>query len=167
MTYNGLQGYLATITSEGENNFIIDNFSEYGFLGGSDAEVEGDWRWVVGAEAGQLFFRGEYPDPNRQTFIYSAWGSNEPNDYDNTVHGFPYPGEDYLMIDPDFPEWNDVPGAPYTFPERPGHPGGGFYVEFGGAVIPEPCTFIIWSLLALFAVTLARLLRRPKVPVVE
>ena len=71
------------------------------------------------------------------------------------------------MIDPDFPEWNDVPGAPYTFPERPLHPGGGFYVEFGGTVIPEPSTFIIWSLLAVFAISLARLLGQPEAPLVE
>jgi len=94
LVHDGQTGYLATITSEGENNFIINHFNERGWLGGSDAAVEGEWRWVVGPEAGQLFFQGEYPDPNRHTLIYSDWGDNEPNDFDNTRFGFPYPGED-------------------------------------------------------------------------
>jgi hypothetical protein len=64
------------------------------------------------------------------------------------------------MIDPDFPEWNDVPGPPFTFSARPGHPGGGFYVEFGGTVIPEPSTFIIWPLLGALGITVGYWQRR-------
>jgi hypothetical protein len=88
-TFNGLPGYLATITSAGENNFIINNYNQRGWLGGSDAAVEGEWRWMFGPEAGQMFFKGKYPDPARVTLIYSDWGGNEPNDYDNTRFGFP------------------------------------------------------------------------------
>jgi hypothetical protein len=136
LVYNGQQGYLATITSAAENDFIIDNFNQQGFLGGSDAAVEGQWRWVTGPEAGELFFVGEYPDPNRQTLIYADWGSNEPNDFDNTPNGFPYPGEDYLQFSPlRGGEWNDVPGDPYL--------SDGFYVEFAA---PEPGGFVLWGM---------------------
>ncbi len=135
MVHDGMDGYLATITSEVENTFLIDNFFQVGFLGGSDAQVEGEWRWTAGPEAGQLFFRGAYPDPNRQTLIYTDWGGNEPNDYDNTVYGFPYAGEDYLVFGTRAGgEWNDIPGAPYTST--------GFYVEFGGTPIPEPGSLV-------------------------
>ena len=115
LSFDGLPGYLATITTAAENNFITANFNQLGWLGGSDAAVEGDWRWVGGPEAGQLFFVGQYPDPNRQTIIYSDWGSNEPNNFDNTPYGFPYPGEDYLEFDPrPGGKWNDAP-APRFF----------------------------------------------------
>lgn len=61
-TYNGLQGYLATITSQAEQDFINGAFSYLvGFggtgtawLGASDAATEGEWRWLGGPEAGQL-----------------------------------------------------------------------------------------------------------------
>lgn len=61
-TYNGLQGYLATVTSAAEQTFINGAFSYlFGFggvstawLGASDAAVEGEWRWLGGPETGQL-----------------------------------------------------------------------------------------------------------------
>jgi Lectin C-type domain/PEP-CTERM motif len=61
-THQGLRGYLATVTSAEEQDFINRSF-EYllGFgatgsawLGASDAAVEGQWRWLDGPEAGQL-----------------------------------------------------------------------------------------------------------------
>lgn len=152
MFHSGAQGYLATITSAAENNFIINNFNLMGFLGGSDAAVEGEWRWVTGPEAGLLFFVGEYPDPNRHTIIFSDWGSNEPNDFDNRPFGFPYAGEDYLQFDPRVGgEWNDVPGAPYNSP--------GFYVEFGPAV-PEPASVLLLVEGGLIGVLLVRRKRK-------
>lgn len=61
-THQGLQGYLATVTSAAEQAFIESAGFPflYGFggtssawLGGSDAAVEGTWRWLDGPEAGQ------------------------------------------------------------------------------------------------------------------
>ena len=59
----GLQGYLATITSAAEQTFIQSAFpfllgfgaTGNAWLGGSDAVVEGQWRWLDGPEAGQPF----------------------------------------------------------------------------------------------------------------
>jgi hypothetical protein len=56
MTYNGEQGYLATITSAAENSFVASlcaSSTDY-WLGGSDAQQEGVWRWVAGPENGQI-----------------------------------------------------------------------------------------------------------------
>ena len=60
MSFDGRAGHLATITSAEENQFILDTFIPhlvpYGFwLGGNDIDVEGEWRWVTGPEAGTLF----------------------------------------------------------------------------------------------------------------
>lgn len=61
-THQGLQGYLATVASAAEQAFIesVGFPWLYGFggtssawLGGSDATVEGEWRWLDGPEAGQ------------------------------------------------------------------------------------------------------------------
>ena len=51
MKYYGLRGYLATITSMYENSFIQTKIDRaVGWIGASDADVEGDWRWVTGPE---------------------------------------------------------------------------------------------------------------------
>lgn len=62
-THQGLQGYLANVSSAAEQAFIESagfaflygfNRSSIAYLGGSDAAVEGEWRWLDGPEAGQL-----------------------------------------------------------------------------------------------------------------
>lgn len=60
-SHQGLQGYLATVTSAQEQAFIQSSFpfllgfgaTGSAWLGASDAAVEGDWRWLDGPEAGQ------------------------------------------------------------------------------------------------------------------
>lgn len=62
-----MDGHLVTITSQEEQNFIENNLIIAGtkgvyWLGGSDAEVEGQWKWVTGEDWG-----------------YANWHSAEPN----------------------------------------------------------------------------------------
>ena len=60
-TYYGLQGYLCTVTSAAENNFILgiqDNTKNVLWLGGLDSETNGTWRWVTGPESGDQFSTG-------------------------------------------------------------------------------------------------------------
>jgi hypothetical protein len=78
MEYYGLQGYLATITSAIENDFIWTKTDGVGWIGASDAEMEGDWKWVTGPETGTLFWRGN-ASGYRVNGQYSNWASGEPN----------------------------------------------------------------------------------------
>ena len=64
-TYEGLTGYLVTITSEAENNFIKNKLATNTWIGGSDnstytsnthAQTEGTWEWVSGPDNGYTFF---------------------------------------------------------------------------------------------------------------
>ena len=62
-TYEGLTGYLVTITSAGENAFIKAKVNANSWIGASDdnnettgTTVEGHWQWVTGPEAGKTFF---------------------------------------------------------------------------------------------------------------
>jgi len=55
MTFEGLIGHLATITSPEEEAFILDSFEAIGELGGwdpwvgaTDEATEGFWRWITG-----------------------------------------------------------------------------------------------------------------------
>lgn len=86
-----LGGHLATITSAEENNFIKDLVSSgtknaY-WLGASDAEEEGVWKWITG-----------------EPFEFTNWSSGEPND--NGEIGDLYP-EDYLEMYKSSGKWND------------------------------------------------------------
>lgn len=116
-TYQGLQGYLLTITSAAENDFVFSSFNpaQYGALwtGGNDVALVNTFVWADGPEAGQAiafdkFFPGE---PN---------GGNVEN---------------YVEIGFFGSFWNDRPGAqPW-----------GYIVEYGGvpasiAAVPLPAS---------------------------
>jgi hypothetical protein len=103
-TYNGLQGYLATITSAEENAFAFSKVNAVGWIGASDAANEGQWVWAVGPEAGQPL-NGNY----------SNWGSGEPNNAGN---------EDYAHFRSDA-KWNDLRNSYGTYVQ-------GYVVEYGG-----------------------------------
>lgn len=117
LTANGWTGYLATVTSAEENDFLSDSVSsQLGWLGGSDdGNPVNDWTWRTGPEAGQAF-------------TFTAWSSGEPNDCCD--------GENYLQHNWFFKVWNDHGG--------PGNPGqrNGYFVEFS-APVPEPETYAL------------------------
>ena len=137
-----LQGYLATITSQEENDVIASKVQGRGWIGASDSELEGadgegDWRWVTGPEAGTQFWSGG--STGSLVGPYSNWsqtynGSNspEPNNQANT---FDLNGEDYGHMHSarsgDTPgTWNDYP-LTYSDIE-------GYIVEYGGLENPPP-----------------------------
>lgn len=80
-SFQGTPGHLATITSQGEWEFVLDKFpNAYNWIGLSDAAQEGVFEWVTG-----------------EPFVFSAWKPpNEPNDAG---------GEDYVHYDSG--GWND------------------------------------------------------------
>jgi gliding motility-associated-like protein len=120
-TYFGLQGYLATITSDEEAQLSGEQSSGAGWIGGSDAETEGVWKWVTGPEAGTVFWNGAI---NGSTSNYANWNSNEPNQAGN---------EDYAHVTAPgigiAGSWNDLSNT--------GNASGdyqpkGYIVEYGG-----------------------------------
>ena len=121
-TYFGLQGYLATILYPEEAQLAGEQASGAGWLGGTDEENEGEWKWVTGPDAGTVFWNGL---ANGSTPNYANWNYNEPNN----VNG----GEDYLHItDPSIGipgAWNDL--REFGEPPGPYYPKG-YIVEYGG-----------------------------------
>jgi gliding motility-associated-like protein len=124
--YFGRQGYLATLTNQIEADFAGKQASGTGWIGASDEENEGEWKWVTGPEAGTVFWNGTV-DGTTPNFAF--WNNNEPNDYklENPI------GEDYAHITdrnaPDIIEgsWNDLPnvgGTGFFIPK-------GYIVEYG------------------------------------
>lgn len=76
--YYGLQGYLATITSREEAQLSGEQADGAGWIGGSDAEIEGSWKWVTGPEAGMVFWNGG-PNGSAPAGAFEFWNNDEPN----------------------------------------------------------------------------------------
>jgi gliding motility-associated-like protein len=112
-TYYGLKGYLATILSADEAQLIGEQASGTGWIGGSDAETEGNWKWVTGPEAGNVM-------------SYTFWNNGEPNNQGD---------EDYAHItQPGIGirgSWNDLSNTGSLNSGDPYQPKG-FVVEYGG-----------------------------------
>lgn len=85
---NSKGGYLATLTSQEENDFIYSYISQQGcenaFFGLTDSANEGHWEWCTG-----------------EPLIYTNWNSEEPNSEN--------PNEDYAMFYYKYSDgsWND------------------------------------------------------------
>jgi hypothetical protein len=130
-THLGLQGYLATVTSAAEQQFINGAFSYlFGFgatstawLGASDAAVEGEWRWLGGPEVGQLV-------------SYSDWLPGHP------ISGPGFESYDYLAL---LVNAQSVPVS-FGWSSSPSNGALGYIVEYGAGVavpVPEPSTTAI------------------------
>jgi hypothetical protein len=84
-------GYLVTVTSEGEHNFVYDNLvsnsPQFCWLGGTDEAEEGTWEWITG-----------------EPWSYTHWAEGEPNNCSGIEHYLTYstpsgPRQDF---------WNDL-----------------------------------------------------------
>lgn len=152
-THLGQPGYLVTVTSLAEQNFIVNSvilgsgrtvcFFGGGcptsiWIGASDATVEGEYRWISGPEAGTLLSSG-----------FTNWAGSEPS---QSTPGHDYAQISFLAISPENATWRAAPDQPLGT--------GGYVIEYGAAppassgAIPEPST------LALSALALGALLYR-------
>lgn len=122
---NGLQGYLATVTSQEENDFILTKLGGWGWMGASDAEEEGIWKWVTGPEAGMEFWMG-LGDGIPLNNMYSNWDTSLDIDEPNNFPIGPE-GEDYGHFYQNG-TWNDYPDNSDFI--------AGYVVEYSG---PQGC----------------------------
>lgn len=120
-TYYGLKGYLATILAADEAQLIGEQASGTGWIGGSDAEMEGIWKWVTGPEAGTVFWNGA---ANGSSPNFAFWNNGEPNQLGE---------EDYAHItQPGIGvrgSWNDLSN---TGDANGSYQPKGYVVEYGG-----------------------------------
>lgn len=135
-TYLGLDGYLVTITSADEDNFIkaLTGSATYVWAAGSDQGQEGVWRWMAGPELGMIFF-----GPGAAPGAYSHWNSGEPNNNNS---------ENYLHIKANAGDWNDI---------YPTFGSGGYVIEYSGGAVPEPSA---WAMMIVGFGAAGALLRR-------
>lgn len=134
-TYMGLTGYLATITSQDENDFIKQKLSADAWIGASDdysyinaatgattyasqAAAEGKWYWVTGPE-GEIGtqFSNSNLIPASVSGRYMNWNGLEPNNSGSNEHY----GEIYASAS-NPGKWNDLSNASSL----------GYVVEYGG-----------------------------------
>ncbi|MCA9330207.1 hypothetical protein KDA11_06160, partial [Candidatus Saccharibacteria bacterium] len=117
--YQGASGYLATITSSTENDFISFNLDNNGWIGANDNSVEGEWKWVSGPETGQQFWQSTDYNGDNQPLnghavndMFNYWNSGEPNNQDTENCA------EFIAGD----GWNDLPCESHT---------NGYVIEFG------------------------------------
>ncbi|WP_123985228.1 T9SS type A sorting domain-containing protein [Taibaiella soli] len=148
MRLYGLHGYLATITSQGENDFITNKLQADGWIGSSDdykhinmatgattyanqTASEGHWYWVTGPEKGTNFSNTNYGNSNNfynydnkapiaANGMFINWNSSEPNNYKAGVWNGENSGEIYSSGATG--KWNDLDSTNSL----------GFVVEYGG-----------------------------------
>ncbi len=118
-TKYGATGYLTTITSQAENDFVAARLLNAGWMGASDVTTEGDWKWVTGPESTTSFWSGA-SNGSAVSGRYANWGTGEPNDSG---------GEDCgQFLTGGSGKWNDLPCASMTLP--------GYVAEYGSVSSP-------------------------------
>jgi hypothetical protein len=126
MTFGGVSGHLATVTSAGENDFL------YSLVAGMFTGFRGAWLggkhpegWLVGPEAGS-------------SFTYVSWGGIEPN---NDGYAYMNIGTLFAGIGPG--NWADDSGL-QGFPDPSNDPVIGYFVEYEEvAGVPEPSAWLL------------------------
>jgi hypothetical protein len=153
--YSGVYGHLGTIFSQPENDFVLNNLlagvTGSAWLGGSDAQSEGSWRWL----SGEQFWQGGVTGTVGSDILYANWLSGvEPNNYngyENYLSMFGLAAPQGIYSAPG--KWNDLtynqPGGTNSFSIQ------GYVVEFDlPLAVPVPAAFWLFGtgLLGLFAV---------------
>jgi hypothetical protein len=141
LAFNGVTGHLVTITSAGENAFVmtlIASVQHSVWIGATDRAVEGVWRWVTGEQ----FWQGAGGGSVGPDVLYANWGGGQPDDFGT--------GQDVATI---FGGLAIAPGVPGRWDDGGDGPGiangvfqrDGYLVEFDRAAVPEPGTFLLMA----------------------
>lgn len=93
----GLTGYLASVTSSTENEFIIGKLQGSNgvaatnvWIGGNDSATEGTFKWTAGPENAKTFYTGCETSTSARTgstSTFASWADGEPN---NAIASAPY-----------------------------------------------------------------------------
>lgn len=148
----GRQGYLVTLTSAEENEFVRNKTLGIGWIGARDINrnldtgeygtvglSNGDWRWVTGPEGlmdngnGLKFYSGYIDNsPLSVEGQYNNWASGEPNNYSDSSISGEWVAHIYGTGDNNHGKWNDF---------HPTNLVQGYIVEYGG--MPNDATINI------------------------
>lgn len=125
-TFDGVQGYLVTITSQDEQNFIVQKTSQNNiWFALDDIAQEGYWRISAGPESGTLIKTSNGQLTGNISGQYNNWCRGEPNNAGNEDAAVTKWGGGGC--------WNDLPSSGYR--------GGGYVIEYGDWTDPTQSTF--------------------------
>lgn len=123
--FKGQQGYLVTITSADEQNFLSANVPGNNILIALRANASRAWYWDAGPEAGTVIRNGDTNGTN-VSGRYNNWCPGEPNNWGS--------GEDFGVTKWGGDNcWNDFGPPATSFPGSVS----GYVVEFGNGAGPN------------------------------
>ncbi len=138
-TFNGVAGHLVTIASAPENAFVLGLIAavEHSvWIGATDRDTEGAWRWVTGEQ----FWQGDGAGTPGPDVLYANWATGQPDDFEA--------GQDVATIFGGSVSNAALAGRWDDGGSGPGTGGGvfqrdGYLVEFEAARVPEPASLIL------------------------
>ena len=150
----GLLGYLATINSAEENEFLSRKveMARNVWVNGTDMDTEGAWKFKGGPESGTQIWQGWEASFTAQpgsavNGAFTAWADGEPNNWNSSYHqveNSPTLGEDCIVLNKFSPtsppplnqvqweKWNDLS---CEYGDGLTHVIGGYLVEFGSKTV--------------------------------
>jgi hypothetical protein len=123
-TFKGQKGYLVTITSASEDQFILANVPQSNiWFAATDEVIEGRWVIDAGPEKGTIIKTSNGQTAGNVQGQYNNWAPGEPNNSGN---------EDYPVTKwSGGTQWNDLPNNFYC----------AYVIEYGTWTNPDDATF--------------------------